>query len=336
MPEKSSTADVLIVGAGLTGLSAARALRERGLSALLVDKGRSVGGRLATRRIGPGRADHGAQFFTAETPAFRKIVEGWLAEGLCEAWTTGWSEGSIDPDRGEALPRYKAPTGMNDLAKTLAEGLDIHTSVKLSTIAREGELWVGHNGDGNSFAGRAAILTPPVPQTLALIDAGGVELAKDERYALRRVEYDPNLTGLFWVEGDTDIPDPGYLEYGVRSARWISDNQVKGISPEARLLTVQMSTPFSVERYDADDEETLDLIEAELRPQLAQNAVIRERQLKRWRFANPVVLVPGRTLVPEALPHLVFAGDAFGGLRFEGAVLSGIEAAGKAAAALAG
>ncbi len=336
MPEKPHSADVLIVGAGLAGLMAGRALRERGLAPLLVDKGRSVGGRLATRRIGPGKADHGAQFFTAETPVFRKVVAGWLDDGLCELWTTGWSEGSIDPDRGDALPRYMAPKGMNALAKTLAQGLEVHTSVKLASLGLEGDQWVGRDEEGRAFAGRAAIVTPPVPQTLALIDAGGVELSKDERYALRRVEYVPNLTGLFWIEGDTDIPAPGYLEFGGRPARWISDNQAKGLSPEACLITVQMSHPFSSEHYDADDEETLDLIEAELRPQLAENAVVKERQLKRWRYAGPMVVVPGRTLVPAALPHLVFAGDAFGGLRFEGACLSGIEAAERAASALAG
>ena len=61
------TSDVLIIGAGLAGLMAANSLKEQGWQVTLVDKGRSVGGRLATRRIGPGRADHGTQFFTART-----------------------------------------------------------------------------------------------------------------------------------------------------------------------------------------------------------------------------------------------------------------------------
>jgi renalase len=56
---------VLIVGAGLTGLSAARHALERGWAPLLVDKGTGPGGRLATRWIGEreARFDTGAQFF---------------------------------------------------------------------------------------------------------------------------------------------------------------------------------------------------------------------------------------------------------------------------------
>ncbi|HRA66197.1 MAG TPA: NAD(P)-binding protein, partial [Caldilinea sp.] len=46
--------DVVIVGAGLCGLMAGAVLAERGLRLVLLDKGRSVGGRLATRRIGAG------------------------------------------------------------------------------------------------------------------------------------------------------------------------------------------------------------------------------------------------------------------------------------------
>ena len=66
---------VVIVGAGIAGLVAARELAASGVDVRVVDKGRSVGGRLATRRIGDARLDHGAQFFTVRTPAFRARVD---------------------------------------------------------------------------------------------------------------------------------------------------------------------------------------------------------------------------------------------------------------------
>jgi len=66
---------VVIVGAGISGLVAARELAAHDVDVTVVDKGRSVGGRLATRRIGDARLDHGAQFFTVRTPAFQACVD---------------------------------------------------------------------------------------------------------------------------------------------------------------------------------------------------------------------------------------------------------------------
>ena len=66
----------VVVGAGLSGLVAAQTLQQDGHEVLVLDKGRSVGGRLATRRIGNATFDHGAQFFTVRNNAFAEHV--WL------------------------------------------------------------------------------------------------------------------------------------------------------------------------------------------------------------------------------------------------------------------
>ena len=42
----------IVIGAGIAGLLAARQLAEAGRDVTVLDKGRGVGGRLATRRIG--------------------------------------------------------------------------------------------------------------------------------------------------------------------------------------------------------------------------------------------------------------------------------------------
>ena len=55
---------VTVIGAGLAGLIAAQQLHNNGHDVVVLDKGKSPGGRLATRRIGDATLDHGAQFFT--------------------------------------------------------------------------------------------------------------------------------------------------------------------------------------------------------------------------------------------------------------------------------
>ena len=85
--------DVVVIGAGMSGLVAARELVAAGARVRVIDKGRSVGGRLATRRIGDARLDHGAQFFTVRTPAFQQRVDDWLDRGLVRVWTHGFGDG---------------------------------------------------------------------------------------------------------------------------------------------------------------------------------------------------------------------------------------------------
>ena len=41
--------DIVVIGAGMSGIACARVLRAAGLPVRLIDKGRGVGGRMATR-----------------------------------------------------------------------------------------------------------------------------------------------------------------------------------------------------------------------------------------------------------------------------------------------
>ena len=68
----------VIVGAGISGLLAANTLKQEAWTVTVLDKGRAVGGRMATRRVGEGTFDHGAQFFTVRGERFANLVEGWL------------------------------------------------------------------------------------------------------------------------------------------------------------------------------------------------------------------------------------------------------------------
>ena len=59
--EPDNSLDVLIIGAGMAGLTAARALVEAGCRVRVVDKGKAPGGRLASRRMGGATFDHAGE-----------------------------------------------------------------------------------------------------------------------------------------------------------------------------------------------------------------------------------------------------------------------------------
>jgi predicted NAD/FAD-dependent oxidoreductase len=318
--------DVIIVGAGLSGLVAGRELSAAGKRVLLLDKGKSSGGRLATRRIGDGLADHGAQFFTARTSAFQAEVDAWVQAGHVYVWGHGWSDGSLKRTVNDGHPRYAAHGGMNQIAKVLQEGLDVRTEMTVGTIHYGAHGWhIMANNGANEFASRALILTPPVPQALELTK--GIPLADIDRDALKRVEYGPCIAGMFVVEGDVDLPEPGAIQNFTQPVYWIADNKQKGISPNERIVTMHVESRFSRSHYDDPDEQLLAFLQDELKKHLKNGAVIKEAQLKKWRYSVPLTTYHRDTLLATGLP-LAFAGDAFGGRgRVEGAYLSGLAAA---------
>lgn len=321
-------ADVLVVGAGMAGLMAAYRLQhESDLDVIVVDKGRGVGGRMATRRIDGGRADHGAQFFTVRHERFQKWVDRWRDEGLVYEWARGWSDGSVLPVASDGHPRYVVDGGMAALPKWVARDLDVRFPVRIEGAQQRNSSWAACTEEGEEYSASAVVLTPPVPQSLRLLDAGNVQLADDDRAALEEIEYAPCLAGLFHVTGGVQLPDPGAVQSPDDDITWIADNTRKGISPHARIITVHAGPDYSADHYDDTDEEILQLLRAGVDAFSTSDMTIIEEQLKRWRYALPTAFYNERCLTAQHLPPLVFAGDAFKEPRVEGAALSGLTTA---------
>jgi monoamine oxidase len=74
-PTQPETHDVLIVGAGISGLAAARTLAEAGLRVLLLEARNRIGGRILTQRIGDAVLELGAEFVHGRPPELLALVE---------------------------------------------------------------------------------------------------------------------------------------------------------------------------------------------------------------------------------------------------------------------
>ena len=159
---------IAIIGAGLAGISAARALIARGHAVTIFDKGRGPGGRLATRRIeAEGRTlqfDHGAQFVNAHNVEFAAV--------LSKLSVADWQDG-----RGRT--HSVGVTGMSAIPKALGAGLDIRQMSLVIRLKQDGDSWVLDLENGSLRASRV-VVTVPAPQVAGLLEPDNpllVELA---------------------------------------------------------------------------------------------------------------------------------------------------------------
>jgi predicted NAD/FAD-dependent oxidoreductase len=307
---------VVIVGAGICGLVAGRRLAGSGAEVVLVDKGRSVGGRLATRRIGDATVDHGAQFFTVRTPAFQRQVDDWVERGLATIWSHGFTT-------SDGHPRYVATSGMNSLAKDLATGLDVRCSTMVFGIRPgpdSGERWQVVIDDGTVHDADAVIVTTPLPQAFALLVDSGIELADSPVLT----DYDRTVALLATLDRPAAIPPPGGVQSPTPEINFVADNQAKGVSATP-AITVHASPTWSEAHWD-DDVDTLRSALIELAETWVGGAAVLEAQVKKWRFATPRTPWPDPCWIADG-GTIVLAGDAFDGPRVEAAHNSGLAAA---------
>ena len=182
MQHYQHTTDILIVGAGMAGLTAASELQQSGHDVLVIDKGRGVGGRLASRRIGLATFDHGAQFMTARNPRFAAAIEEWLKTGVIEEWYRTSAEGSA------GHPRWRGNPTMTAVAKYLARNLNLLLEKRIVSLRRDPAGWVAALDSGEAVFARAVVLTPPIPQSIALLDFGELSLPPAMRARKRNTQ----------------------------------------------------------------------------------------------------------------------------------------------------
>ena len=185
---------VVVVGAGISGVAAALALRSHGVEVTVLDRGHRLGGRMATRTLrGTGLpydgrvVDVGAAYLTATSPAFRSVVDSWVARALAFPWTDTFHVSGPDGPTGLVTGplRYAAPAGMRSLVEDLAADLPLVVNPRdVETVERRpGGVLV----DGEEFD--AAVLAMPGPQAVDLLAAD--DLAITELVPQR---WDPVLT----------------------------------------------------------------------------------------------------------------------------------------------
>lgn len=311
--------DAAVIGAGMAGLTAARHLQAEGLEVVVLDKGRAVGGRMATRRLGGGRFDHGAQHFSARAEAFRSEVEAWVDAGVARVWFR--SQSNTNPGRGMEA-RHSGADGMRGIPEHLASGLEVRSGVGVQRLDVAAAT-VGVVAQGMRLEARSVVVTPPLRQTLALLDASHIEPAADLRASLESIEYDATLAVMAILDGESGLAD-GHASVGDGSIAWIADNHHKGVSP-VPAVTIHSSAPFAADHLDDDVARWTAELAAAAAPALGASIV--EAQGHRWRYSQPrTTLGSGCAVVGGPVP-VILAGEVFAGARVEGAFLSGRAAA---------
>lgn len=330
MNTNASTPDVLVIGAGIAGLAAARELRRQDRTVVVLEKSRGLGGRAATRTIHGTRVDHGAQYLTVRDPRFQREVASWLADGTVVPWADGvvtWtaSSGWHHPDP-RAHPRYASPEGMSALGRRLAEGVEVVREARVQGVRVDGDAWCVGLADGGQRRARRLLITVPVPQALDLL--GGVVLPEATRAALETVDYAPCYAVMAGYADATPPDWPGVRLTEHPDLAWVAHDSHKRREPNGTTLVFHATPEFSRRRWDDPPAEVIEALlqAASVVVPFAPRPTWTDHQ--RWRYAQTERHHPEAAL--RLADGLFMAGDGFGGEgsgRIEGAYLSGLAAA---------
>jgi len=305
----------LVIGAGMTGLTAARVLQQNGWQITVLDKGRGVGGRLATRRFEQGKADHGAQYFTVRTPEFRKLVSELEAAGVAREWNLPNSE----------YPRFVGTQGMSAIAKFLAKGLNVHTNERVVKLTPNADGCTANTEAGNQFSASKIIITAPAPQAVSLVEESELILTSTELNGLASIGYAPCLAVMVVLNRPTILPFGG-LKFANGPVSWLADNHQKGISSPQTILTIHASADFSRQHLEEPLEEVGARLIEHLQEWIPAEHVV-SFQTHRWRYSLAEKRFPAPFLATQKPFTLLFGGDGFGTGNVEGAFQSGLQMA---------
>lgn len=289
--------DILIIGAGVSGLILGSELSKLQKNFLIIEKSPGVGGRVATRRMSDIPFDHGALYLKPDPYLLKLYVSLFLTNALCIGDEGIFTSG-----------------GMTRLPKLMAENLPIRKSVKAERITRNDNCWLIECANSDHIHAKKIVLTAPLPQALELLDKS--ELGLEIPEIARSIVYSKSVIGLFKTNviitsasADRDIEILCPL-----SSRMSSD---KG-------FIIHMTESWSEKNFDLPDKELLKALTQKFEACFDRKPTISEVQIKRWKYRTPKEVLPLDYL--DFSNGLFLIGDAFRFPDVRGSVQSALSA----------
>ncbi|MCO8271553.1 FAD-dependent oxidoreductase [Actinoplanes sp. TRM 88003] len=286
--------DVVVVGAGIAGLSCARALAAGGARVRVVERGRVVGGRLASKRYHGRYADIGAAYLVADDPDFAAQLSSWESRGLARPWTDTLR---VHPGGAPATGpmRWAAPGGLRSLAADLAAGLDVSLSAPIDAVPADAD---------------AVVLAMPGPQAVRLGPPPSIVAAAKAQ------TWNPVIAAvLTYPSREWGEWHGAFVNDHPALATVCDDGDRRG---DRAPVLVAHSTPGLAAQH-LDHPESAGPILAEAVGEVLGLSAAPEVQVHRWTYAQPEP-VDARYAVDG---RVWLCGDAFGRPRAQTAWLSG-------------
>lgn len=289
-PEKI---EFCVVGAGFAGLRIAAALDQAGSEYVVLDKGRSPGGRAATRRISEARVDHGIPWLTRTGGLSDGLIDQLREAGLVERLFVGGEVGDV----------WFCSDGINAVAKHLAAELNVRFSQRVEWIEPPGSRDSGamlrvadSEGAVTTLEARHTILTAPVPQAIEMAPflAGQIGSARPEEI------YEKAVLGLARLRHSSDIPESALFENPAEGIESVIVESAKFLD-RPPSITIRCDPESSDRLFDEDDEYAWRWMAGRVDELPFLSVEPEERQVKRWRYAKPVRPV-GAPFIALAFP----------------------------------
>ena len=303
---------IAVIGAGMAGLACAASLAGRGERVAVFDKGRGLGGRLATRRSGPWRFDHGAQYVTAREPVFRTYLEHAAEQGHAALWVPA-------ADLSDRSPWWVGTPGMSGLVRPLAEGLDIATGCRVEALEGGPGAWqlvlAGEAGKAGPFD--SVMLCLPAPQAAELAGPWSALACRLETVAMA-----PCWTAMLGFERAPHVAADVLTDRSGVLA-WCARNASRPARPDGEAWVLHASAEWSRAHLEADPDWVLDALTDAFAERLGGGLPAPVHgEAHRWRHARVTHPLEEPALW-DGKARLGLAGDWCLGARVEAAWTSG-------------
>jgi renalase len=348
-PTDKTIYDLIVIGAGISGLTAATIAKKSGRKVCVIDKAPTAGGRMATRFKDETHWDHGAQYFTVKSAEFMSQIDDWQQQNLVAPWRAAfavWDGEQLSMSRPR--DRYIGTPSMKSPLEFMASHLDIFYKETVTQIEYTNELWRVSSAEKIWHTSQLLIAIPAAQSANLLRTAIDAEKNSEKIHTqvLRDLEQatqlatesnmEPCWALLLNLKNTLQLPfAAAFINHG--NLAWVAQNNSKLSRPAGFDFVLHANPHWSKDYLEADRAWVEKTLFNEFNQLIkrwtgtTENIEVSSSYLHLWRYARaqPIERAADQSAFASVWPSigLALAGDWLGDARIEGAYLSGLNSA---------